>query len=61
MRLTAENALQHPWIKLYSDEKNRKAPEHLKETLERLRDFKITNCFGVAVVSYVNNHLSSEE
>ena len=33
----------------------------LKETLERLKEFKITNQFGVAIVNLINNHFSSNE
>lgn len=55
-RMTAQQALEHPWLTKNLEEQ--KSPVLLKETLERLRDFKIESKFGTAVISYVNNHFS---
>lgn len=58
-RMTAAQALEHPWI--VNNNKEDSSPKFLKETLERLREFKIEGKFGTAVISYINNHMSEDE
>jgi calcium-dependent protein kinase len=57
-RLTPAEALEHDWMKINSQKTEK--PLLLKETLERLKEFRVTNSFGTAVISLVNNHMSEE-
>ena len=56
-RLTAQEALEHPWIQVYCSQEAK--PHELKSTLERLRSFKLGSSLGTAVISFINNHLSA--
>ena len=57
-RLTAQQALEHPWIQVYSSQEA--VPKELKSTLERLRTFQLGSSLGTAVISFISNHLSAD-
>jgi calcium-dependent protein kinase len=57
-RMTASEALEHEWLRINASREGE--PVFLKETLERLREIKVSNGLSTAVISYVNNHLSTE-
>lgn len=55
-RMTASQALEHKWLQANASKESE--PLLLKETLERLKEIKLSNGLSTAVISYVNNHLS---
>lgn len=56
-RMNASEALEHEWMRANASKEGE--PVFLKETLERLKEIKLSNGLSTAVISYVNNHLSS--
>lgn len=57
--MTATQALEHPWITRFKEASTE--PQHLKETLLRLKELNIGSHFGIAVINLINNHYSSSE
>lgn len=58
-RLTAQQAMGHPWFQLC--QQGIMEPVNLNATLEKLKDFRITNSLTLAAINYINNCLSTEE
>lgn len=59
-RITAFDALNHPWITKYTALKTHDEKLNVL-SLKRLQSFKVRNQLQQAVIAYIANHLQSQE